>query len=181
MRHFLQHLDLRVEIASIDDRRRVAAARVQAWAGPEREATVRVAVPAGPGGDLLLRDLAAAWGTIGVSVRRSGSDQMADLELRDTLARYTSPRWYLNQFHCSLKDGLCAPEADALVRKSLTERDAAQRQQYLIEAHAALVEREVYIPLGAPVRWSMVRGTIRNYLPNVWAMHPLFPLSEPTT
>ena len=41
------------------------------------------------------------------------------------------------------------PEADALVRASLTERDAAAREQLLIEAHAALVEREVYIPLGA--------------------------------
>lgn len=167
--------------ASIEDRRRIASTRVRAWAGPGREATVRLALPPGPGGDLLLRELASAWGAIGVSVRRAGKGEAADLELRDTLARYSSPRWYLNQFHCSLRAGLCAPEADALVRDALTERDAALREQLLIEAHAALVEREVYIPLGAPVRWSLVRGTIRNYLPNVWAMHPLFPLSEPTT
>jgi ABC-type transport system substrate-binding protein len=105
----------------------------------------------------------------------------ADLELRDTLARYISPRWYLNQFNCALKVGLCAREADALVRQSLTERDPAAREQLLVEAHAALVEREVFIPLGAPVRWSLVRGSIRNYLPNPWGMHPLFPLSQPTT
>jgi ABC-type transport system substrate-binding protein len=167
--------------ASIEARRRAAAARVSAWAGPGREATVRIALPSGPGGDLLLRELASAWGEIGVSVRRAGKGEAADLELRDTLARYTSARWYLNQFNCGLNAGLCASEADALVRASLTERDAAAREQLLIEAHAALVEREVYIPLGAPVRWSLVRGTIRNYLPNVWGMHPLFPLSEPTT
>ncbi len=167
--------------ASLDDRRRTAAARVQAWAGPGREAIVRVAVPRGPGGDILLRELASAWGAIGVAVRRAGQDEAADLELRDTLARYPSPRWYLNQFHCSLKAGLCAPEADALVLQSLTEPDPTTRERLLIEAHAALVEREVYIPLGAPVRWSMVRGTIRQYLPNVWGMHPLFPLSQPTT
>ena len=67
------------------------------------------------------------------------------------------------------------------MRQSLTERDAAERDRLLVEAHAALVEREIYIPLGAPVRWALVRGTIRNYLPNVWGMHPLFPLSQPTT
>ena len=167
--------------ASIEARRRAAAARVSAWVGPGREATVRLALPSGPGGDLLLRELASAWGEIGVSVRRAGKGEAADLELRDTLARYTSARWYLNQFNCGLNAGLCAPKADELVRQSLTERDAAAREQLLIEAHAALVEREVYIPLGAPVRWSLVRGTIRNYLPNVWGMHPLFPLSEPTT
>ena len=167
--------------ASLDARRRIAAARVAAWAGPGREAVLRVALPSGPGSDILLRELASAWGAIGVAVRRAGAGDAADLELRDTLARYPSARWYLNQFHCSLAAGLCAPEADALVRKSLTEPDADVRERLLIEAHAALVEREVYIPLGAPVRWSLVRGTIRNHLPNVWGMHPLFPLSQPTT
>ncbi|QDH33254.1 ABC transporter substrate-binding protein [Porphyrobacter sp. YT40] len=168
--------------ASLEDRRRIAAARVRAWAtGPEREAVVRIALPRGPGSDVLLRGLARAWGEIGVSVKRVAPGAPADLELRDTLARYASPRWYLNQFHCSLGAGLCAPEADALVRQSLTEPDAAVREQLLIEAHAALVEREAYIPLGVPVRWSMVRGTIRNYQPNGWALHPLFALSQPTT
>lgn len=167
--------------ASLDDRRRVAAARVKAWAGPGREAVVRLALPRGPGGDILLRELASAWGSIGVAVRRAAPGETGDLELRDTLARYPSPQWYLNQFHCSLKAGLCAPEADALVLQSLTERDAAVRDRLLVDAHAALIEREAYIPLGAPVRWSLVRGTIRNYLPNVWGMHPLFALSQPTT
>jgi len=167
--------------ASLDERRRIGAARVAAWSGPGREAVLRVALPSGPGSDILLRELASAWGTIGVAVRRAGPGDTADLELRDTLARYPSARWYLNQFHCSLAAGLCSPQADALARQSLTEPDAAVRQRLLIEAHAALVEREIYIPLGAPVRWSLVRGTIRNHLPNVWGMHPLFPLSQPTT
>lgn len=167
--------------ASIEERRRVAAARVSAWVGPEREAVVRVALPRGPGSELLLRELASAWGAIGVTVRRAAEGEAADLELRDTLARYSAPRWFLNQFHCSLDAGLCVPEADALVRQSLTERDPAAREQLLVEAHAALMEREVYIPLGAPVRWSLVRASVRNYLANASGMHPLFALSQPTT
>jgi len=167
--------------AAIDARREVAAARIRAWAGPGREAVVRVALPSGLGSDVLLSRLADDWGAIGVSVKRVRAGEAADLELRDTLARYASPRWYLNQFNCSLGQSLCAPRADALVRQSLTERDAAVRERLLVEAHAALVEAEVYIPLGAPVRWSLVRGSLRNYVTNAWGFHPLFPLSQPTT
>ncbi|WDA42130.1 ABC transporter substrate-binding protein [Erythrobacter sp. BLCC-B19] len=173
--------DDRWDGASLDDRRRIAAARVRAYAGSGGKAVVKVALPRGPGSVLLLRQLAEAWGAIGVTVKRAAPGEAADLELRDTLARYTSPRWYLNQFNCSLGAGLCAPRADALVRQSLTEPDAAAREQLLVEAHAALVEREVYIPLGAPVRWALVRASIRGYLPNPWGLHPLFPLSQPTT
>ncbi|MFO6446867.1 ABC transporter substrate-binding protein [Erythrobacter sp. NE805] len=167
--------------ASLAERRAVAAGRIRAWAGPGREAIVTLALPDGPGSDLLLERLAEDWGAIGVGVRRARRGEAADLELRDTLARYGSPLWYLNQFNCTLGQGLCDPAADKLVRWSLTERDPATRERLLVEAHASLVEREVYIPLGAPVRWSLVRASLRNYLANGWAFHPLFPLSQPTT
>jgi ABC-type transport system substrate-binding protein len=167
--------------ASLDARRQIAAARIRAWAGAEREASVRIALPQGPGSEVLLRRLTEDWGAIGVRVRRAGQGEAADLELRDMLARYASPRWYLNQFNCGLGHGLCVPQADALMRQSLAARDPAVRDQLLVEAHAVLVESEVYIPLGAPVRWALVRASIRNYLANPWGVHPLFPLSQPTT
>lgn len=167
---------------SLEQRRATAAARIRAWsAGSGRQAKVRLGLPRGPGSDLLYQQLARAWGAIGVSIERVAPGKGAEIELRDNVARYFSPRWYLNQFHCSLAAGLCSPQADALVRRSLVERDPAARQKLLIEAHAALVAREVYIPLGAPVRWSLVRGSISNYLANQWGMHPLFALSQPTT
>lgn len=167
--------------ASIEARRQTAAARIRAWVGPGREAVVRVALPRGKGSDLLLRQLAEQWATIGVTTRRAAPGEAADLELRDTLARYISPLWYLNQFNCRLAAGLCAPQADALVRQAQATRDPAQREVLLAEAHRVLAESEVYIPLGVPVRWSLVRGTLRNHLPNAWSIHPLFPLSQPTT
>lgn len=167
---------------SLEQRRQTAAARIRAWsAGSGREVKVRLGLPAGPGSDLLYQELARAWGAIGVTVQRVAPGRNADLELRDTVARYFSPRWYLNQFNCSLGAGLCSPEADALVRRSLTERDLAARHKILAEAHEALIAREVYIPLGAPVRWSLVRGSVSNYLANQWGLHPLLPLSQPTT
>jgi len=166
---------------AIAERREIAAGRVAAWAGPGREAVVRIALPRGKGSDLLLRQLAEQWATIGVTTRRAAPGEGADLELRDVLARYVSPVWYLNQFNCRLRTGLCAPAVDALVRQAQGARDPAQREVLLAEAHKALAQSEVYIPLGVPVRWSLVRGTLRNFQPNPWAFHPLFPLSQPTT
>lgn len=176
------YLDDRWAGASIDDRRRVAAGRIAQWTSQSgKPAVVRVSLPRGPGSELLLRQLAGAWAPIGVGIKQVPLGERADLELRDTLARYPSARWFLNQFNCRLKASLCSPEADALVRQSLMERDATARELLLIDAHAALTAREAFIPLGAPVRWSLVRGSIRNYLPNPWGLHPLFPLSQPTT
>ncbi|MFM7378246.1 MAG: ABC transporter substrate-binding protein [Erythrobacter sp.] len=170
---------------SIDQRRQIAAGRVAAWArsgvGPGREAVVRVALPRGKGSDLLLRQLAEQWATIGVTTRRAAPGEAADLELRDAMARYVSPVWYLNQFNCRLGAGLCAPAVDALVKQAQATRDPAQREVLLAEAHKALAQSEVYIPLGVPVRWSMVRGTLRSFEPNAFAFHPLFPHSQPTT
>ncbi|MDC8755426.1 ABC transporter substrate-binding protein [Erythrobacter sp. sf7] len=167
---------------SLDQRRATAAARIRAWEAEAGEkAQIKVGLPAGPGSDILFRQLANAWAQIGVAIVRAAPGEGAEIELRDNLARYSSPRWYLNQFNCSLKAGLCSPQADALVRQSLEERDPVVRERLLAEAHAALVAREVYIPLGAPVRWSLVRGSISSYLANQWGLHPLFPLSQPTT
>jgi peptide/nickel transport system substrate-binding protein/oligopeptide transport system substrate-binding protein len=35
------------------------------------------------------------------------------------------------------------------------------------------MEANVYIPIGAPLRWSMVRSNVDGYAANAWAWHPL--------
>lgn len=170
----------RWEELSLAERRAIATARIGSWKAQSREeAQLRLALPDGPGSDLLFSQLAQAWAEIGVEVVRVRPMEDADLELRDTLARFASPRWFLNQFHCSLKVGLCAPRADELVRGARALRDPVAKDILYAEAHAALIAQEVFIPLGAPVRWSLVRGSVRGYQANQWGMHPLFPLSQP--
>lgn len=167
---------------TIDERRAIARRRIGRWqAGQGERASVSVGLPPGPGSDLLFDEIAAAWQTIGVDAVRMGMNEGADVELRDRLARYSSPRWYLNQLNCTVEVGLCSEEADALVRESMTERDPVRKQALMAEAHAALMEAEVFIPLGVPVRWSLVRGAVSGYQANPWGLHPLFPLSQPTT
>ena len=40
-------------------------------------------------------------------------------------------------------------------------------------AEALLTAANIYIPIGAPLRWSMVRGAVDGFAANAWAWHPL--------
>ncbi|KEO91018.1 peptide ABC transporter substrate-binding protein [Erythrobacter litoralis] len=165
-----------------EQRRRIAAARIAEWAAETGEEPVlRIDLPPGPGSALLLRAIGRAWEAIGIRTVRAAPGEEADLQLRDRLARYSSPRWFLNQFNCELDLGLCVSEADELVRQALALRDPAEKRQRLVEAHQALVDAEIFIPLGPPVRWSLVRGAVGPYTANQWGLHPLFPLTQSTT
>lgn len=173
---------------SFEERIDVARSRIARWqSDPARDATVEgparvsVAMPEGPGSDILFGQLTEDWRAIGVSAYRVKVGEKADLELVDRLARYSSPRWFLNQFNCTLKRGLCSADADRIIADSLKVIDPAVKEQMLANAQGALMDKGVFIPLGAPVRWSLVRGAITGYSPNQWGIHPLFPLSQPPT
>ncbi len=170
---------------TMEERRETARQRISTWQvenlDQEESTTIRIGLPQGPGSDLLFREIASAWQAIGVNAVRVGIGEGGELELRDRLARYSSPRWFLNQLNCAIEIGLCSENADVLVRESLSLREPAAKQALLAEAHAELVAAEVFIPLGAPVRWSLVRGAVNGYQANPWGLHPLFPLSQPTT
>ncbi|MGX7951450.1 ABC transporter substrate-binding protein [Tsuneonella sp. HG249] len=159
---------------SIELRRGQAARRIAGYAGDK---SLRIALPEGPGSELLLREIATDWQAIGVTVTRAGEGERADLELIDVLARFGGRRWYLNQFACSVRRTLCSPEADELVRDAIREADPVARETMLAEAEARLTAKQGYIALGAPVRWSLVRGQIEGFSENRWAFHPLFPLA----
>jgi oligopeptide transport system substrate-binding protein len=159
---------------TIEQRRADARRRIGGFAG---DRTLTVALPEGPGGDLLLREIAADWREIGVNAVRARDGEPADLELVDSLARFGSRRWYLNQFACAVRRVLCDPKADELVQAANREPDPASRATLLAEAETRLTAQQAYIPLGAPVRWSLVRGDIQGFVENRWAVHPLFPLA----
>ena len=61
---------------------------------------------------------------------------------------------------------------------ALDARDGTEESSYLYEAETALLATNLYIPLGAPIRWSLVRADIDAFSENPWNIHPLFPLSR---
>ncbi|GMN02249.1 peptide ABC transporter substrate-binding protein [Erythrobacter sp. MTPC3] len=176
------YADSRWPNLTAEERVAIARRRIAQWNGAGGgPVELRLGLPEGPGSDILFDQIASSWQDIGITLQRVAPGEGADLELRDRLARYSSPRWFLNQFNCELEIGLCSAEADELVRASLTLTDPEAKQAALAEAHRLLIAEEVFIPLGAPVRWSLVRGAIAAYRANQWGLHPLFPLSQPTT
>jgi ABC-type oligopeptide transport system substrate-binding subunit len=162
--------------ASIDQRRGAAASRVAAWragAGKGKPPQLTIALADEPGFVMLFNELSAQLGQIGVTLVRVAEGEPADLTLVDRIARYAEPRWFLNQFNCSLHRGLCNSEADAAVESALAAPDAQTRADDLARAEGLLSAANVYIPIGAPLRWSMVRGTVDGFASNAWAWHPL--------
>jgi hypothetical protein len=134
-------------------------------------------LPPGPGSGLLLGRLREDLAAIGVRLERAKDDEAADLMLVDRPARYADARWFLNQFNCAVTRPLCSPVADLFVRQSLDAETPEEAARLLAEAEAALTEAEVFIPLGAPIRWSLVRGSVGSYAENRWGRHPLFPMA----
>ena len=101
----------------------------------------------------------------------------ADLALVDKLARYAGARWYLNQFNCDVSKVICSPDADVLVDQSLYASTPAEGDLLLVEAANAMLAQQVFIPLGAPLRWGLVRGGVDGFAENRWGRHPLFPMA----
>ena len=161
---------------TIEQRRGEARRRIAGFGGPDR-AQVRVSLPPGPGSQLLFDQLAADWAAIGVRAVRVAAGKPADLEFVDTLARIGGRPWYLNQFACVVRRALCSPEADALVQQAAHEPDPVARGTMLAEAEERLSALGGFIPLGAPVRWSLVRSDIDGFAENRWGVHPLLPLA----
>lgn len=162
----------------MEERRARAARRVAEWRAENggEEARVTLAIDRAPGLDRLFADLASQFAMIGLRLERAPAGE-ADLVLVDRVARYADPRWFLNQFNCSLRQGMCSSAADALVRQALQESDSAARANLLAEAEAQLTLANVYIPFGSPLRFSLVRGGVTGFAPNQWAFHPLPPLA----
>lgn len=179
LREDLGTIGERWETLSMDQRRAEAARRVAAWRAAEGAERIELGVhlPAGPGADTLFERLKADLGAIGIGLRRAASVKEADLVLFEAVARYASPMWFLNQFNCGLRRGVCSPEADERVKEAIAAPDSAAAAALLAEAEAELTGANAFIPFGPPLRWSLVRGSITGFDPNQWGVHPLPPLA----
>ena len=169
----------RWEGLSLDQRRTRAAQRAAAWTSANGRAPgISIALPDGPGSDILFERLKADLGQVGIAAQRSENRRSADLVLRDRVARFAGSRWFLNQFNCKVSPQVCSEDVDFLVSLSVDAQSPDEEASYLIEAEQSLTSLNYYIPLGAPIRWAQVRSDVEGFSENPWAFHPLFPLTR---
>jgi peptide/nickel transport system substrate-binding protein len=138
---------------------------------------VRVYVPEGLGADILFDRLAADWGAIGLTAERARSISTADLKLIDSVAPSTSPAWFLRQFRCQYVP-VCEGETDQLLDAARDTLVAAQRGALLAQAAKRIDDAQLFLPLAAPVRWSLVSGRIQGFVGNRFARHTLTDLEQ---
>jgi peptide/nickel transport system substrate-binding protein len=156
--------------------RRQEASGVIAAAGTP--VTIRVATPDGPGYRLLFAYLRRDWRAIGVTAERVGMNQRADLKLIDEVAPANLATWYLRHFACE-SSAVCDPTADEILAAARLAPTAAERRGHLAKADRLLTDLSFYIPIAAPVRWSLVSPRLNGFRPNAFARHPAGELIRP--
>ena len=139
--------------------------------------TLRIALPDSPGGELLLRELARDWGAIGLRVERAGPGAPADFALVDEVAPSTSPAWFVRRFRCGTV-AVCDGQADQLMDAARDTPIPAQRYALLVQAAARMEDAQLFIPIAAPVRWSLVSARVHGFAGNRYARHTLTDLQQ---
>lgn len=163
---------------TLDERRAKAAERVARWQAANGPIALRIALPAGPGADLLFERVQADFFALGINTQRVSERASADLRLVDGVARYPRAGWFLGQFACAVRRPACNPTADRLAGLARAEADPARRADLWAEAEAELTRANVFIPLGNPLRWSLVRRGAAGFATNRLGVHPLMSLAR---
>jgi oligopeptide transport system substrate-binding protein len=166
-----------LEWVGLDEEARIARARGYI-SDVGKVSVIRVALPSGPGARLLFAGIAADWQRIGVSAVRVAMNEPADLRLIDEVAPHRAALWYLSRFACA-RGFACSVPADTAMRAALSASQPAQRAAAIAEADAAIASEQIFIPIAAPLRWSLVSPEMIGWRPNSFAAHPLHHLRQP--
>jgi peptide/nickel transport system substrate-binding protein len=138
---------------------------------------IRIALPHGPGAELLLQALARSWGPLGFSVERTDNLAQADFRLTDQVAPSSSPAWFLREFRCGVVP-ICDPETDKLLDAARETQVPQQRNALLQQAAARIDDQQLFLPITAPIRWSLVGRRIQGFSGNRFAVHTLTDLDQ---
>ena len=108
---------------------------------------------------------------------RARTADEADLQLIDAVAPSSSAAWFLRRFHCGSAP-LCDPTVDELLDAARSTQVPAQRYELLYDASLGIDDDQLFIPLAAPVRWSLVGRRIEGFAGNRYARHTLTDLMQ---
>jgi oligopeptide transport system substrate-binding protein len=138
---------------------------------------IEVALPEGPGADVLLAQLRHDWGAVGLTIERAQSPAAADFALVDEVAPSASPAWFVRRFRCD-ETPICDPQADQLMEAARQTPVPAQRYALLTQAAGRIDDALLFIAIAAPVRWSLVSNRVQGFAGNRYARHTLTDLQQ---
>jgi len=138
---------------------------------------IRVYLPMGLGGEALLGLLKRSWGAIGFTVERASNRRAADFALIDEVAPSPSAAWFVRKFRCDVTI-ICDPETDMLIDAARQTQIPQQRVAFIQQAASRIDDAQMFIPITAPVRWSLVSKNIQNFAGNRFAVHTLTDLQQ---
>ena len=160
------------------ERRAALAAEADRLFGDTERPRLRIALPEGAGGDFLLARLNYDWAPLGIEAERAPGPASADLVLIDEVAPSGSPAWFLRRFRCGVA-AVCLEEVEPLLAAARAAPIAAQRSALLAEAARMIDGAQLFIPITAPIRWSLVSGRVPGFAENPFARHTLVGLADP--
>ena len=153
------------------DRRDAAARLVAGLAGPQ-PVHLRVAMPDTPGYRLLFAYLRRDWRRIGSRGRAGGAGRPDRPPAASTRSRRPMPRAGTCAISPAMRARSATSQADKALLAARIAPATAERQTQLAAADRILTALVPFIPLTAPVRWSLVSPRLTGFRPNPFALHP---------
>jgi peptide/nickel transport system substrate-binding protein len=152
--------------------RRDLAARTIAGLAGGKPVTLRISMPDGPGYRLVLAYLRRDWRTIGIEAERApAGDSDADLAFVDEVAPVTLASWYLRHFTCA-SSLVCDRAADEALDLARVAPNVKARREQIMRADAIFAEATPFLPIAAPIRWSLVSPRLTGFRANAFGRHP---------
>ena len=161
----------------MDERRAALVADGNRIFGQTERPTLRLFVPEGPGGDFLFGRIRYDWAYLGIKVERAPSAASADLVWVDEVAPSSSPAWVLRRFRCGVAP-ICVEDAEPMLTSARAAPIAAQRAALFLEAARMMDDAQLFFPIAAPIRWSLVSGRAPGFAENPFARHTLVGLAD---
>ncbi|WP_037502260.1 ABC transporter substrate-binding protein [Sphingomonas jaspsi] len=161
----------------VGQRRAQLIAEANRMFGSVERPVVRIEMPQGPGGEAVIRQIARDLEPLGLKVGRAATPATADLLWIDEVAPSSSPAWFLRRFRCAVTS-VCLEDVETVLAAARATPVARDRAALFQAVATQMDEAQLFIPVAAPVRWSLVRSGIDGFIENPFGRHTLVGLKN---
>jgi peptide/nickel transport system substrate-binding protein len=118
-----------------------------------------------------------SWGALGLTVERAPDADSADFVFVDEVSPAASAAWFVRHFRCEAA-AICDLDTDKLIDAARETPVPEQRYALLQQAASRIDDQQLFMPITAPVRWSLVGRRVQGFAGNRFAIHTLTDLQQ---